>query len=355
MLTISNPSLEMIVLNKKALLHLPYSKENSGRTHVLVRCPICGDSHKSITHTHCYVNLEFNKPITYYCFLCNNGGYLNSTLLRTLGVSNSKVITALSLYNKAFLKKLKKGNGGYKKLPSGIIDLSAKSYVPSFDKTSNNLMKLEYINKRLGTGLTIEDTNELKIVLSLREFVEKNGLDVNPSMYNRARLIEDNYVGVLSLRGEYITFRNTKNDGNYRYIIYPVFRYNENSNKMYVIPNNDIDIMSNEIELNLTEGYFDILSFYLNLNNRQKKNTICGAVCGSGFLNMVMHINRIGFIGNLNLNIYSDSTMTPSYYRNIFEKRNLFNNIDIYYNDYKGEKDIGVPKERISLRKVKMR
>ena len=347
--------LECLVLVKKNLLTLPYARENTQRTHVLVRCPVCGDSHKSISGTHCYINIEGSKPITYYCFLCNNGGYLNSSILRTMGITSSDIITGVKIYNREFLKRIKNMNGNYgNRHNSGIVDISAKTIVPPFNQTNNSLLKLKYINDRLGTDIRIDDAHSLKIVLSLKEFIEANYLNVNPTMIKSAKLLEDDYVGVLSLRGEYITFRNIYKNKNYRYIIYPVFQYNTNSNKLYIIPNSDIDIMSNDVTLNLTEGFFDILSCYINLNNRKNKNTIYGAVCGCGYLNMITHIARLGFIGNLNLNIYSDTTVPPAYYKNILERKNLFNDISLYYNRYPNEKDIGVPLSKIDIKKTKI-
>ena len=345
--------LEVLVAVKRELLRTPYANETPQKTHVKVRCPVCGDSPKHHDSTHCYINIEGNKPVSYYCHQCNNGGFLNSTHLRSLGITNLDVLTGVRKYNNEFRKLLGLSSENWRKAKHDIIYGSARSYVPEYRQRSDHEFKLRYIEERLGIELGYDDIPKLKIVLSLRDFLKYNTLKLHPSMYSVAKLIENNYVGFLSMRGDYIIFRNTQKDKNMRYINYPIFSSREDMTKSFIIPT-EVDLMQNDITFEVTEGVFDILGCYFNINNRRTENTIYGAVCGAGFKGFISSILHLGFIDNLNINIYSDRDKSKYYYRSVLELKDQYKSLSILYNQYGNEKDIGVPKDRIDVRKIKL-
>lgn len=359
--SMTSQDLDVLVKAKKELLRTPYANEIPSRTHVRVRCPLCGDSLKHPNGTHCYVNIEGNRPVSYYCHLCNEGGWVGSSFLRSLGVTNLEVITGVIKWNKACRKRLALVGNTHTKSRQRrgheLIGTSARTVVPiyrRFCKATDD--KLKYIGNRLGVNLDISDVPKLKIVTSLMDFLDTNGLQLNPRVAKAAQVIERNYVGFLSLDGSYIIFRNTKDDGNMRYVNYPVFgNKNMTSTKSYIIPN-DIDIMSNDITFNVAEGIFDILGCYYHINHGIMDNhTIYGAVAGSGFKGFIRRIIRLGFIGNLHINLYSDRDKTPEYHRQLYDLSPLIKSLDVWYNSHEGEKDIGVPADRINVTRIKMR
>ena len=175
--------------------------------------------------------------------------------------------------------------------------------------------------------------------------------------------IENNYIGFLSFGGAYILFRDVTNKQQYKWIKYPVTKESSGCKLFYSIENS-IDIFTKEnININLSEGVLDILSAYKNLNYNTN-NDLNIAVCGKQYLSVLNTLNNIGFIGsNMNLNIFSDNdeifnnkNNNPTnieYFKKLLNKNKyLYNNTNIYYNLV--DKDIGVIKDKIKLKKYKI-
>lgn len=339
-------SIETLSRLKQFLLKTPFAKENSAHTHVAIRCPICGDSLKHQDSVHCYVNIEGGKPVSYYCFAgCSDGHWVNSDFLRAVGLKDPGLINAVWTYNKRFM------NGKAKRDSEYIIYGTKKCIVP-FYKSCSHLNKLGYIENRLGVNLTYQDCVDLKIILSLKDFLDINGFSITIPAYS-AQILENHYVGFLSADGSYIIFRDTGNN-KYRYINYPVFKNSGNwGSKLYIIPGT-YDLMANDIECNITEGVFDILGCYFNLNNSDKTNKLYSAVNGAGFLGVIKRILHIGFIDNLNVNIFADEDKPPVFFKNLSEIKNFCKSINLFYNKYPGEKDIGVRKDHIDIHQAKL-
>ena len=336
--------LNVLVALKQILLQTPYAKENGAKTHVLIRCPICGDSRKHHDATHCYVNIEGNKPVSYYCFKCSEGHFVSSSFLRSLNITDMNLIGAVWKYNKTFL-------GNSKATGKFIIKAQKRDIIPVYDKCVHEA-KLRYVENRLGVELKYEDLPRFKIILSLEDFITMNALPLNTKS-GMAYYLERDYVGFLSADTSYIVFRNTKED-KYRYVNYPVFSNSDKwGSKAYILPS-QFDIMANDIEFNVTEGVFDILGCYFNIKNQESKNTLYGAVNGAGYLGFIRKVLSLGFIDNLNINIYSDRDKSVGWYRSMDELKNLYKSLSIWYNHYPGQKDIGVPKEFIDVRKIKL-
>lgn len=346
--------LDLLVNLKKELLRTIYANETPQRTHVRVHCPICGDSAKTPNGTHCYVNIEGSKPVSYYCHLCNEYGWVNSTFLRSLNVSNLAIITGVRNYNKIYQKEKQNGTDNWRKKKHDIINATPRSAVPLYKKRVPQEFKLDYIADRIGVGIGYDDISKLKIILSLHDFLDYNSLHLNHAMMRSAQLIENQYVGFLSLDGSYIVCRNTKKDSNPRYINYPIFEKQIETSKSYILPT-EVDIMSDDITFNVTEGVMDTLGAFYHVHNRNTTNVIYGAVNGSGFTGFIKKIIHIGFINNININLYSDKDKGIKYHNKLRTISNEYKSLNIWYNHFPGEKDIGVHGDKIDVRKVKMK
>ena len=311
---------------KQYLLNTPYAKENSSGTHVMIRCPICGDSTKHLDSTHCYVNIVYGKPVSYYCFSnCSSGHYVDELFLNSIGISDPEMIYNIKKYNLSFLNN----NSKYKESIKKKTNLNIPDYIDRY--------KLSYIENRL--SCKIENISELKIIFSIYDFIRINNLNYNMTE-NMIELLDKKYVGFLSADNSYIIFRNTESN-KMRYINYPI--YNDSGNwgyKTYII-STEINLMSDSVECNLAEGIFDIMSCYLNINKKNKKNKLYISVNGSGYLGLIKRILHMGFIGNLDINIYSDKDKPPEYYNNLKIIKKFCKSIKLFYNNYPGEKDIG--------------
>lgn len=347
--------LDILVALKKELLRTIYANETAARTHVRIHCPLCGDSVKSPNGTHCYVNIEGGKPISYYCQLCGEGGWVGSSFLRSLNIEALNLLVGVRKYNKVFGKALMNGDGdSWRKAKHNIISTSARTVVPIYkNRIKDYEFKLNYIGERLGVDIGYDDIPKHKMVLSLKDFLEKNSIKFNRAMMRTGNLIEEQYVGFLSMDGTYIIFRNTKKDGNQRYINYPIFPKIAESTKSYLMPM-DVDFMQNDITFNVTEGIMDLLGCYYHIEHQNRTNVIYGAVNGSGFLGFIKRIIRMGFIDNINLKLYSDLDKGISYHSKLKTLDDLYKSIAVYYNHFPGEKDTGVTADRIDERKIKM-
>ena len=340
--------LNMLSQLKSLLLQTPHAKEITAKTHVVIRCPICGDSHNHPDDAHCYVNIEGNKPVSYYCFYnCSEGHWVNAEFLRSAGITEPTILSWLSKYNMKFIGK------SYSNQERKIIQGKKQASVPELRLNSNNIDKLNKIEKRLGVQLNSNDCSELKIIVSIRDFVEQNGFTVNvkDKWFN---VLNKKYIGFLSADNSYLVMRNMYGN-DFRYVNYPVFKNsNDWGSKSFLIPGN-IDIMAENIDFYVTEGVFDILGVYFGVTDKKRDNTIYGAVNGSSYIGFIKSVIRSGFINNINLHIISDKDKSPQFYKKLYyEISPLVKSIDLWYNQYPGEKDTGVPKEKINLVKANM-
>lgn len=315
-----------------------------------MRCPLCGDSKKDSSKTRFYVLINKEDPrvpIMYNCFNCNEYGFLTPSILRQIGISDLSINSSLVSYNKGAAK------GQHRLL--GMKGNSFKFKIPEPPDNDLNRAKCEYINKRLGINLSISEWIKFKVVFSLYGFLKSNSIEELTVKLDRARILEANYVGFLTAKNEFVNMRCVSNNPKLpRYDKYSIFKSLDNTRKFYVIPM-QLDIMSTDaIYINIAEGVFDILGVYFNVNNRELKNNVYVAVCGSDYLSVIEYFIKIGVFGkNVVVNIYSDSDKPPYYYGKTQRGISAFvGKVNVYYNTM--EKDFGVPKNKINIIKKRI-
>jgi len=326
------------------LLSLPHSHRIS-KNQIALRCKFCGDSKKDPRKTRFYVllNLDSESPIVYNCFNCGEAGILTPSVLRTFEINDLQLNSSLITFNKQSISSINK------KL--NRKDNSYNFSVPIPRNTNLNILKKKYIDDRLGLKLSIKQLVDLKVVFSLEEFLIHNKIDEVNAKKQRANRLNDDYVGFLSARNEYIIYRDITGKNKLRYDKYTIVENIENNRKFYVIPTS-IDVMNNEpIYINLAEGVFDILGVYFHINNQNAKNNVYVAICDSSYANAIKYFLCHGLIGeNVVINIFSDSDHDLYFYKNMMAELSPWvNKINIYYNSI--GKDYGVPKDQISLEK----
>lgn len=333
---------------REHLLELPLAHTVSF-DQIALRCAFCGDSKKDPTKTRFYVKINPNndEPMLYNCFNCGVSGILTPSVLRTFDINDLNMNSSLIGFNKQSTGKIKK--------QLGILDNKFNFKVPIPENTKLNHIKKRYINDRLGLNLSFRELMRLKAVFSLREFIIQNKIQELTVNDNRAILLDNDYVGFLSIRNEFIIYRDITNRNKLRYDKYSVMRNIDNTRKFYSIPTS-IDIMSNEkVNINIAEGVFDILGVYYHIKDCNEDNNIYIAVMGSAYASVIKYFIQLGIFGdNVIVNIYSDKDKRPEFYRKIKQELGLwFGDIRLYYNDY--EKDFGVPKDRIMVINKKIR
>lgn len=311
-----------------------------------IRCPLCGDSRKNARSTHFYIMIDVNEdvPVLYNCFKCNAGGFINSTVLRSLDIHDLAINGALIKYNKQMTKKFKdyRINGG-----------SLNLKIPSINNVNEgNLIKKKYLEERLGREFSFEEIEALKIVFSLGDLLLQNDIKNITCKKDKAIDLDKNYLGFLSVNDEKLIMRQVLPSKYLRYENYTIDKNVMDTKKFYVIPTK-VDIMNPEtIEINIAEGALDILGVYYNVHNGGHKNAIYAGATGSSFRTVIDYFLRLGIVGNVRLNLYSDSEIPVDAYSYVYNTYGIWiDEINIFYNEL--SKDTGVPADQIRLIKKK--
>lgn len=330
----------------QTLMDTPFAKVVDEH-HIDIRCPICGDSQKHLNHPHCGIWIQEGQPLIYHCWICESSGIVNHNFLKQLNVYDPKIYTTVALFNKSNAKKLSQYKGLLKKGEARPLDIPEIRDIHQY--------KVDYISKRLGIDFTKKSLEYLRVITSIKDFLAINALTPNGAWAKNLDLFEKHYVGFLTMDRTCIVFRALSPDLKMRYIKYQIYNYKGLGfgEGCYTIPM-QVDPMENQITFNMTEGIFDILGVFFHVNKANVKNQVYVAVCGSGYTRVVKTFLKKGFMTNLDINIYSDLDKSRDWYQPISDLAPWFRSINLYYNDT-GEKDFGVPKEKIKVRKAVFR
>lgn len=320
----------------------PYTRFTTNNRELMIRCPFCGDSIKHANSTHLYIkvmNEQPNNPFPYYCQRCKATGIVDSDFLKMLQIFSTELLVTMNKYNKTLVK-------------SNKIKLASKTKLklPEYEDNKLNRVKLNYINKRLGTNLTYKDLSKYKIILNLYDVLDLNGITSLTCKDSMGDILDRNFIGFVSYDNNFIIMRNLskKTLANMRYYNYNIYGNYENSKRFYVMPN-DVDVLNPTVKVIATEGIFDILGVYFNVKDQDKNsNTIYTAICGTGYNNVIKQFAKMGFLEQ-DIHIYSDADQKIKSYNYVKSdiEDYIDGDLDIYYN--KLEKDFGVTKEQIEL------
>jgi len=319
-----------------------YSKWNPSNSELITKCPFCGDNNRPDDgHLYIGANYGIDGPMVYHCFRCNAGGVVNAEVAEEL-ISDDDIINSIKQFTKNNRFNIKTGTGG-------------KTYNWLLPKADTEYKyKLDYISYRLGCIVDVELFIRCKVILDFKKFFELNKINVGlkPNMIEN---LQQNFVGFLSSKGTHIWMRNLKENDNIRWMKYPLVHDN-NTRNFYSISSR-VDVLTEDIiDINLSEGIFDCISIWKNLDHDNDVNIAVGS---SDYCGTIDYLISTGFMGdNVHLNIYSDNddnnTTSLWYHKKTLEKyKHIFGLITIYYNIK--SKDCGVPKSQIKLKKEVLR
>ena len=118
--------------------------------------------------------------------------------------------------------------------------------------------------------------------------------------------------------------------------------------RYYCIPT-QCNLLSNEpIHIRIGEGCFDILSILYNLNNNNRYNNIYIASNGKGYYNVIKVLLENFNLINIIIHLYPDNDVSQYELQYFIDKiKNIGINVYIHRNSYPGEKDFGVPINKI--------
>lgn len=318
----------------------------SGNREILKRCHICMDS-SNMKSAHMYIKVPINGEIPLYnCFKCGASGIVNSRFLRDLNIYDVEVLGDLVSYTKELSK-----TRNFKNLDDEeVIYTLYNNYITQCQLSE---LKLDYINKRLGLQLSYEDLLEDKIILNIYDLLNSNRVNTytrDPYIVNQ---LNECFIGFLSADNAFINMRNltpgrVAKSIDKRYINYNIFGKLSNTQGYYIIPSN-IDITRPDpIKIHIAEGPFDILSILYNVNDNIRSHSLYAAIGGKGYYNIIKYFIEFKGLLNIELHIYPDNDIENYIINNIVNYLYPFGiNIFIHRNLYEGEKDFGVPKNRI--------
>lgn len=329
---------------KNLLLKIPGASLASGGREVVMKCRYCDDRAK-----HMYVSLPVDNNIMLFnCFRasCQAKGIVTHDKLIEWGVYESPDdLIEVTKYNKrvSSLDKNRKFNDrDVYKLNNTFVSQNRLSE-----------LKLTYINKRIGTQMTYDDVLRNKIILNLKDLLDANNITKYTRHNNIIEQLDESFIGFISQDNAFVNMRNLREGKVYdsidkRYINYNIFNKIDNTQRFYTIPAN-IDLCNpNRIKLHVAEGPFDILSIYYNLRH-QEPHSIYSAILGGHYLSIIKHfINRMKLI-NLEIHIYMDNDVSNTILYEIGDILAVYQiPCYIHRNMYEGEKDFGVPLDRIN-------
>lgn len=333
------------------LQSLPVCVVNSAKTEYTVRCPYCGDSHnESHGHFAIHIDVDSDDPIMYRCLKCSISGILNQDVLDELQLPVSPEIQdQLRNFNRKIIKKNK------------YVSESEDYRVPLYQSNLLNNEKLNYHNQRIGSDLTYQDCFQLKMIFDIFEFMKYNKIDNIPGLeYYQLQILHDHYLGWLSTNNNCIIFRRIHDNSSlaryHKIIINPK---NLNGNTFYSIPN-QIDLLyTNDINIHIAEGIYDIQSIFVNLEKSNLQNSYFYASCGFGSLTILRYLISNGINTGLNVHIYSDNDKTDyDHIQYLFKKSNVsewIKHIYLHRNQFENEKDYGVCKDKIKDSKRRLK
>lgn len=333
---------------------VPTAKVASGGKEIVIRCPFCGDS-KNLRHAHFYMSVpQSQEDISLYqCKRCPNKGIVSDELLRRIGCNDSNIMIEITKHNAEVMSLPK-----YKSLKKINIYPLKWNLIR---KDPNNQIKLDYINKRIGSNFTIFDLAKVKIILNLYDVININHLELTRHQMV-CNDLDKYFMGFISFDNSYcglrkVTDKELHNAVNKRYINYSLVNKTDDRKNFYVIPTK-IDILDPApVKIHIAEGQFDILSIYYNLNQCNDYQNIYMACGGKSYSQALEFILTESGIINYEIHFYPDRDVTDNeFYYDVLRRVELLpGDIYIHRNVFNGEKDFGVPKERIidSVRVIK--
>lgn len=326
---------------------IPTAKVASGGREIVIRCPFCGDS-KNLRHAHFYMSVpQSQEDISFYqCKRCPNHGIVSDELLRKIGCNDSNIIIEITKHNTEVLSLPK-----YKSLKKINI------YPLRWDlirQDASNQNKLNYINTRIGANFSLFDLYKLKIFLNLYDIIVTNKLELTRHQ-DICDSLDKYFIGFISYDNSYcglrkITDQELYQSVNKRYINYSLINKTDDRKNFYIIPT-QINILDPlPVKIHIAEGQFDILSIYYNLNKCNKYQSIYVACGGKSYSQATEFILEETGIVNYELHYYPDRDVSDQefLYGTQSKIQLLISNIFIHRNIYNGEKDFGVPINRIN-------
>ena len=331
-------------LKEYLLSRFPDAKTASGGRQVVLRCRFCGDSQKDKSARHLYIKVDGDVPL-YKCFKCNTSGILNSSILQSFLHDYNENDIMIGKEIDKFVSNSKKE---FRAVKNDVYNLFNTALI---NESLANI-KLNYLNQRLGLNLSISDCLNDKIVLNVMDFLQLNRINTFTRSNEIMDILQYNTLGFLSRNNSSIMTRSMSDTQLHphlvdRYNSYTIFPC-DSKYKFYTIPTM-INLGSNiPVEIHIAEGPIDILSICYNLNHNNRYQQAYVSVNGSDYMKGIKYyLTEVG-VSNPLFHIYPDEDKVANMENIIYRLKSLCFPVCIHRNVYPGEKDMGVPLNRIN-------
>jgi len=340
-------------LREQIHILFPDYKDARNGDQVRVNCPLCAREGNIDTDHHMYFYLHKDQAPQFHCFKNpNHHGFVNERTLIDLAPANSHLINDGLMQRIGDSNKRIRFNSRYSLNKNMKYNLFIN---PVIDSSDYNEVKRQYVCNRIGVDLSFKDLFDNKIVLSIKDFLIYNHItSISRSEYV-INLLDQYFVGFLSFDNSILIMRNLVYNklqlpdcANERYIKYNIINSSSNTNGSYYIIPSICDV-TKHIDIHIAEGTFDILSIFYNLKNADRSNNIYCAIGSNNYLNAIKYFMVIMGIIDATFYIYIDNDIKRYVLPDIKRKLSPLDFIKVFIvmNTKPGEKDMGVPKDRI--------
>lgn len=307
----------------------------SGDREYQCRCRFCGDSRTNQYKMRFYISLDDPSGLVlYHCFNCGVGGVLTPKVLNMISSVPPKILMSLASnnQNKSHVIKM---------MDSVVYNLRKE---PIIDNETTRA-KLDYFNKRLGIYASLQDMVNNKLVLSLDSLVRVNNLQYNAKS-EVIRELDTNFIGAITISNTLVYLRaitdQTQLYKHFKYVLVPKIGIN----RYYAIPT--ASNLEKRVRINIAEGIFDINSVFFNLRECNRDNEIYISCGSQSYLPCIKRLLIDYGLLDCEFHLYLDNDVPE---RLITRIKNTCKPIGLtvygHHNLYPGEKDYGVPYNRI--------
>lgn len=327
------------------MMRFPDARRAQGDRWITVRCRYCGDS-LNPNSRHMGVKVPQNNEVPFFnCFKCHTSGPVTLNTLLKWGLDDSDGLVEYGDYLSTVSK-----------LPQNKKILNTNSYKlrnSNITKCRTSEIKLNYINSRLGLSLNYDDLMSKKIVLNLNDLLYSNNINELTRDPNIVRQLDKGFIGFISQDNAFVNMRRLVSENKVdksiskRYINYNIFNKFDNTLRYYTIPTKIDMTIPKKVKIYIAEGPFDILSIYYNLIH-DHEHSIFTSILGSSYMQVVQFFLVDIKIPYVEFHIFVDNDIPDEMIYPIAQALYYFNiELYIHRNRFQGEKDYGVPKERI--------
>lgn len=321
----------------------------SGGTEVVCKCQYCSDNGD---HYHMWISIpQTEADLSYFnCFKCGTSGAVTYKRLIEWGI-----------YDNSWNEKITNHN----RIAAGLniiarTDLADYIYSTQIynQYTELNLLKLKYINDRLGTNLSLEEATDNNIVLDLSSLLHMNHIQKLTRDQRVVQGLTNNFLGFLSYDRNFVNMKNLVNPGvlhesiDKKYINYNIYGKKDNTLKFIIFPTSINPLY--DVNLHIAEGPFDALSVKYNLR-KDTNNTVYCAVTGNAYKGVIKYfIYGLGII-NMNIHLYLDNDNAgKATISDLLYSLQIFNNpIWIHYNTIGKDMGVSIDKINESIERIK--